>query len=246
MRAGFAANLARYRQVKGVSQREAAQRLGVSQALLSHYEKGIREPGLEFVVRAAEYYNISTDQLLNYDGRSREENICAPKGALQEMEKGLRDGLDFCFELLFRYYDPLVCYYAFHYMGATLYDLMRNLGDEFLEADPEWWRVTQGRFKYGEVTSDMVWVRSRFVAALHRKGEEYRDMPRISEAEIRSYLGPRYDNIIHVLQMVDQRVARQEMEEQVAYEAFRDWAEHRQQPPVRRKTTITPEKEDGI
>lgn len=43
--------------------------MGISQALLSHYEKGIRECGLEFLVRAADYYNVSCDYLL---GRSPE------------------------------------------------------------------------------------------------------------------------------------------------------------------------------
>ncbi len=33
----------------------------------SHYEKGIRECGLDFVVRVADYYNVSCDYLL---GRS--------------------------------------------------------------------------------------------------------------------------------------------------------------------------------
>lgn len=40
------------RKEKGLSQKQAAQDLTIPQALLSHYEKGIREPGLEFVVRA--------------------------------------------------------------------------------------------------------------------------------------------------------------------------------------------------
>lgn len=45
--------------------------LGVSQALLSHYEKGIRECGLDFLIRAADYYGVSADYLL---GRSPEKN----------------------------------------------------------------------------------------------------------------------------------------------------------------------------
>ena len=50
----------------GVDQlaRQAAQALEVSQALLSHYENGIREPGLAFVVRACDYYQVSADYLL--------------------------------------------------------------------------------------------------------------------------------------------------------------------------------------
>lgn len=55
------------RKEKGLSQKEAASSLGVSQALLSHYEKGIRECGLDFVVRAADFYGVSADYLL---GRS--------------------------------------------------------------------------------------------------------------------------------------------------------------------------------
>jgi biotin operon repressor len=52
------------RKERGLSQKKAAEELGVSQALLSHYEKGIRECGLDFVVRAADYYNVSCDYLL--------------------------------------------------------------------------------------------------------------------------------------------------------------------------------------
>lgn len=52
------------RKEKKLSQKEAAAALGISQALLSHYEKGIRECGLDFVVRAADFYNVSSDYLL--------------------------------------------------------------------------------------------------------------------------------------------------------------------------------------
>lgn len=55
------------RKERGLSQKQAAMELGVSQALLSHYEKGIRECGLDFVVRIADYYDVSCDYLL---GRS--------------------------------------------------------------------------------------------------------------------------------------------------------------------------------
>ena len=47
------------RKERGITQKQAAAELGVSQALLSHYEKGIRECGLDFVVRVADYYDVS-------------------------------------------------------------------------------------------------------------------------------------------------------------------------------------------
>ncbi len=67
MTSDFSRTLALLRREKKISQRTAAGDLGVSQALLSHYENGLREPGLAFVVRAADYFGVSCDYLL---GRS--------------------------------------------------------------------------------------------------------------------------------------------------------------------------------
>ena len=52
------------RREQGLSQRKVAGDLGISQALLSHYENGIREPGLGFVTRVCDYYHVSADYLL--------------------------------------------------------------------------------------------------------------------------------------------------------------------------------------
>ncbi len=52
------------RKERGLSQKQVSQDLGISQALLSHYEKGIRECGLDFLVKAADYFEVSTDYLL--------------------------------------------------------------------------------------------------------------------------------------------------------------------------------------
>ncbi len=60
----YAERLCELRKEKGLSQKEAAEELGVSQALLSHYEKGIREYGLDFLNRAADYYKVTTDYIL--------------------------------------------------------------------------------------------------------------------------------------------------------------------------------------
>ena len=64
MTRGFSETMSELRRKKGASQRTAAADLGISQALLSHYETGAREPGLDFVCRACEYYGVSADYLL--------------------------------------------------------------------------------------------------------------------------------------------------------------------------------------
>ena len=73
----FARVITLLRKEKKLSQKQAAEELGVSQALLSHYEKGIRECGLDFVVRAAEYYHVSCDYLL---GRTAERSFDEGEG----------------------------------------------------------------------------------------------------------------------------------------------------------------------
>ena len=64
MERNFAAVMSELRHARGLSQRKVAADLKISLALLSHYENGIREPGLAFVVRACDYYQVSADYLL--------------------------------------------------------------------------------------------------------------------------------------------------------------------------------------
>ena len=78
MQRTFHETLAALRKKRGLSQRQVAAQLGISQALLSHYENGAREPGLSFVCRVCEYYEVSADYLL---GRTDTPGTLAPETA---------------------------------------------------------------------------------------------------------------------------------------------------------------------
>ena len=73
----FSQTLSALRRQRNLSQRTVAADLGISQALLSHYENGAREPGLQFVCRACDYYGVTADYML---GRSQR-----PGAARQEL-----------------------------------------------------------------------------------------------------------------------------------------------------------------
>ena len=77
----FGRTITNLRKKKGLSQKDAAAELGISQSLLSHYEKGIRECSLEFLSRLADYYEVSTDFLL---GRSYGD---IPNNSLNDSEE---------------------------------------------------------------------------------------------------------------------------------------------------------------
>lgn len=94
--------LSNLRRSKGVSQKKAAEELGISPALLSHYENGIRECGLDFLLRLAEYYSVSCDYLL---GKSEIKNPIVyetePEAlAVDQILKTARDHNPAAYELL--------------------------------------------------------------------------------------------------------------------------------------------------
>ena len=75
MKEELAKRLTLLRKEKGIPQKEAAAKLGLSQALLSHYEKGIRECGLDFVARACTFYGVSADYLLGLSPMKNGEKL---------------------------------------------------------------------------------------------------------------------------------------------------------------------------
>ena len=92
MERNFAAVMSELRHARGLSQRKVAADLKISQALLSHYENGAREPGLAFVCRACDYYGVSADFLL---GRAPSPT-CTPEQleALRALVQDVRTAAD--------------------------------------------------------------------------------------------------------------------------------------------------------
>lgn len=80
MERNFPVILCELRKEKGLSQKDAAAKLGISQALLSHYEKGIRECGQSFLIKVADFYDVTCDYLL---GRTKK------KGTIQDVEESV-------------------------------------------------------------------------------------------------------------------------------------------------------------
>ena len=87
MNCEFPKILSNLRKSKGISQKQAAIDLGISQALLSHYEKGIRECGLDFLIKLSDYYEVTCDELL---GVSR-PSATIPKDVLSSVKRIARE-----------------------------------------------------------------------------------------------------------------------------------------------------------
>lgn len=83
MERSFGTVLSELRRAKELSQRKLASDLKISQALLSHYENGTREPGLPFVCRACDYFGVSADFILGRAQNSKGSSDISP--AMEEL-----------------------------------------------------------------------------------------------------------------------------------------------------------------
>jgi len=142
MNTDFPRTLALLRREKGVSQKEASKSLGVSPALLSHYENGVREPGLAFVVAAADYYDVSADFLLGrsmsrdgtfinaeelYDDADAKDNRLKGSAAMLFSKKIIVNAVAVIFDLLGRSGGRSAVKDAYGYLSSALYKLFRYL-----------------------------------------------------------------------------------------------------------------------
>ena len=81
----FPETLSALRRGRNISQRQAAADLGISQALLSHYENGAREPGLGFVCRVCDYYGVTADYLLGRSAHPGDVSVRDTRAFLNEL-----------------------------------------------------------------------------------------------------------------------------------------------------------------
>lgn len=67
----FAEKLKELRKEKDLTQKEIANKLGVSRVAYTNWENGNREPNIERLVKLADYFDVSIDYLV---GRKNERN----------------------------------------------------------------------------------------------------------------------------------------------------------------------------
>lgn len=179
MNTDFARTLALLRQEKDISQRRAAKDLGISQALLSHYENGIREPGLAFVVRACDYYRVSADYLLGrtlardgsmieadalYDS-SDEKSTLRGSIAATLQKKLLVNATNLLFELLGKLGSREAVNAAGGYLSGAIYRLFRTL-HRASGAKDGYFALSGAAFSEGAADAQMHVAAIRYAAAL--------------------------------------------------------------------------------
>ena len=165
----FSRTLSLLRRERGVSQRVAAGELGISQALLSHYENGAREPGLAFVRKACDYYHVSADFLLGRSMSRDGTTIIEPEELYDaSAEKGnvVRGSISAMLS------KKLLVNAASNYLGDAVYKVFRHLYRAGGTQNEGFFSISANHFMAGCTDADMIYSEANYLDALTQQVKE--------------------------------------------------------------------------
>ena len=222
MHSDFSRCLSLLRQEKGISQRAAAKDLGISQALLSHYENGVREPGLAFVTRACDYYNVSADFLLGrtltkdgstivsadelYDASTEKDNVLHGSIMATLNKKLLVNSLGVLFDLLSKTGSNGATQAASEYLAAAIYNIFRYLFRASGTENEDFFAVSPTAFNAGVTIMDMTASRVTFIEALERHKKEKGAFPPMNHDALSKDYPGLYQSLFQIVHHTGTRV----------------------------------------
>lgn len=217
----FSRTLSLLRKERGVSQRMAAADLGVSQALLSHYENGIREPGLAFVVKACDYYHVSADYIL---GRTlaRDGSMLTPEEILDMAEPGnvlqgsvlatlrsklLTGACGVLFGLLGKLGDKDAINAAADSLGCQIYLLYRQL-HRAAGGNPDFFALPEEDCAAGTASAGASLSQVAYARAIRALAREKTAFPDLSHEAVNAAYPGRSQGFVQVLSAADGQLNR--------------------------------------
>lgn len=222
MKEDFARTLALLRQERGISQRQAASELGVSQALLSHYENGLREPGLNFVAKACDFYNVSADFMLGrtlsrdgttiidadslYDVTSERDHIMQGSVMATLARKLIANSVGVLFDLLGKLGNKQAIKGASNYLSTAVYVLFRYLHQVAPGENSEgFFSLPESQFVSGMPLVDMYYSESQYLDGIHceRKKGNFPDLSH--DAMSAAYPGT-YQSLLQIVHSCGERL----------------------------------------
>lgn len=224
MNPNFSRSLSLLRQERGISQRQVAKELGISQALLSHYENGAREPGLSFVVKACDYYGVSADFLLGrsmsrdgttildadtlYDASAERDNVLKGSVLATLSKKLLVNSIGVLFDLLGKLNNKRATKAAANYLSTAVYQLYRDLHRASPDGNGDFFSMPDRQFVGGLPRVDMILSETEYVDALYtmEKGTQFPDMSHTTMTE--AYPGT-YQSLLQIIHSCGERMNAQ-------------------------------------
>ena len=220
MATDFSRTLSMLRKEQGISQRKVAAALGISQALLSHYENGIREPGLGFVIKVCDYYHVSADYLLGrtldregttiaaedlYDSSAEKGNVLRGPIIAMLQKKLVVNTTSMLFDLLGKVGNKEAIQEAAAYLGGALFKLYRQLyragGNE-----EKYMAVDSCAFNSGAVDADLHLSEAKYAAALEEAAKDGASFPDLGHDAMNAAYPGVHQSALQVFNAASERV----------------------------------------
>ena len=217
----FSEAMSALRREQGLSQRKAASELHISQALLSHYENGAREPGLEFVVRACDYYGVSADYLLGrtltrdgttigteelYDISDEKDNSMRGSVLALLSKKLLVNSVGMLFDLLGKTGNREAIRAASNYLSSAVYSVYRQLYHANPANNPDFFSVSQRHFMAGLADADLHMSEVELTDALSAHVKEKGRMPEMDHAALARDYPVLYQSMLQLIHNSGERM----------------------------------------
>ena len=219
--ADFARSLSLLRQEKGISQRQAAGALGISQALLSHYENGVREPGLAFVVRACDFYNVSADFLLGrtlsrdgttildvdtlFDASAHPDNLLKGSVMATLSKKLVVNSVGVLFDLLGKLDSKKAIRAATNCLSPSVYVLFRPLRRAGMDNGDSFFSVPKEQFMAGLPRVDLIRNEADYLEALSQSKLRHK-FPDMSHDQMMDNYPGTYQSLLQIIHACGERL----------------------------------------
>ena len=223
MQSDFSRCLSLLRQEKGISQRAAAKELGISQALLSHYENSVREPGLAFVIKACDFYNVSADFLLGrtltrdgatigaeelYDYSAEKDNVLHGSIMATLNKKLLVNSVALLFDLLGKVGRKDAINAAAQFFGTAVYKLFRHLYHASGTENKGFFSIPHQQFIGGVPTADLIYSETAYVDALAAHAREKGEFPPTNNDALKESYPGLYQSLLQIIHITGERINR--------------------------------------
>lgn len=208
----FSKNLRLLRQENQLTQTTAAAALGISQALLSHYENDMREPGLAFINRVCDYYQVSSDYLLGRTGVREDKNaepVVEAEGSelkLTPNGKSICDSATILFDILDKLPGNRAGAAAQRYMGSAIYRLYRTLSTFSPDSSKVLLEAENLDFVHSACNADLVMDEIEFTQALNELADAKIEFPASNYSALKAEYPDQYRSLFQVVYDGNQRI----------------------------------------
>ena len=210
MKNSFPAAITELRKAKGLTQKQAAKALGISQSLLSHYENGLRECNLDFLIKISDFYDVTCDQILGHAVPTFQETKNLENSSKIQ---SIYDSLEIMFDLVEHCNNESVSKEIADFINIAIYRIFRlvyfsgnNSGDGIFNLPKHTYRaMADAKMQVSEAEIRCAlsgWDESEELEPVFDKGALT-----VTKRELSALYGEKFDHLVELLNKAEEKIS---------------------------------------